>query len=54
MDERTIKVNNEAVRIGSERLLSQLREEGLRYNLWVTGIDRGSTVHVRVPALDQV
>ena len=51
MDTRTIKMNNEALRIGTEHLLTQLRSEGLRYHLWVTGTDRGSTVHLRVAEL---
>ena len=52
MDARCIALNNEAVRIGSERLLSHLRTEGLSYDLWVTGTASGSTVHMRVAALD--
>ena len=51
MDARTIKMNNEALRIGSEHLLTQLRNEGLRYRLWVSGTDRGSTVHLRIADL---
>ncbi|TXM92113.1 hypothetical protein FV232_06345 [Methylobacterium sp. WL30] len=51
MDARCITLNNEAVRIGSERLLSHLRSEGLNYDLWVTGTDCGSTVHLRVDDL---
>lgn len=51
MDARCIALNNEAVRIGSERLLSHMRREGLAYDLWVTGTDRGSTVHLRVSDL---
>lgn len=53
MDTRCITLNNEAVRIGSERLLSQLRREGLRYDLWVTGTSAGSTVHLRVADLTE-
>ena len=52
MDAATIAMNNEAVRVGSERLLEQMRSEGLAYRMWVTGTDRGSTVHVRVTDLD--
>ena len=52
MDPATIEMNNEAIRIGSERLLEQMRSEGLAYRIWVTGTDRGSTVHVRVRDLD--
>ena len=33
MDARLIAMNNEANRIASERLLEQLRDEGLRYRL---------------------
>lgn len=51
MDTRCITLNNEAVRIGSERLLSHLRTEGLDYDLWVTGTASGSTVHMRVEDL---
>ena len=51
MDPRCIILNNEAVRIGSERLLSHLRSEGLTYDLWVTGTAAGSTVHMRVTGL---
>ena len=51
MDAPTIAMNNEAIRIGSERLLRQLQAEGLRYRLWVTGTPRGSTVHMRVSDL---
>lgn len=51
MDTRCITLNNEAVRIGSERLLSHLRSEGLSYDLWVTGTASGSTVHMRVADL---
>ncbi|TXM65812.1 hypothetical protein [Methylobacterium sp. WL120] len=51
MDARCITLNNEAVRIGSERLLSHLRREGLNYDLWVTGSNSGSTVHLRVDQL---
>ncbi|WP_336487782.1 hypothetical protein [Methylobacterium nigriterrae] len=51
MDATLIAMNNEAVRTASERLLRQLRAEGLRYRLWVTGSDRGSTVHMRVSDL---
>ncbi|KQP73095.1 MULTISPECIES: hypothetical protein [unclassified Methylobacterium] len=48
MDARLIAMNNEANRIASERLLEQLRDEGLRYRLWVTGTPKGDTVHLRV------
>ncbi|WP_375466370.1 hypothetical protein [uncultured Methylobacterium sp.] len=51
MDSRCVTLNNEAVRIGSERLLSHLRSEGLTYDLWVTGTAAGSTVHMRVADL---
>lgn len=51
MDTRCIALNNEAVRIGAERLLSHLRSEGLSYDLWVTGTSAGSTVHMRVTGL---
>ncbi|GJE45940.1 hypothetical protein [Methylobacterium soli] len=51
MDAATIVMNNEVVRQGAERMLQQLRSEGLEYRLWVTGTDRGSTVHVRAPSL---
>ena len=52
MDERTIAMNNEASRTSSERLLAQLRQEGLSCRLWVSGGAAGSTVHVRVEGLD--
>ena len=51
MDTRCITLNNEAVRIGSERMISHLRSEGLSYDLWVTGTASGSTVHLRVADL---
>ena len=51
MDARTIQMNNEALRIGSDCLLTQLRCEGLRYRMWVTGADRGSAVHIRIAGL---
>ncbi|GJE59893.1 hypothetical protein [Methylobacterium trifolii] len=51
MDASCIDLNNEAVRIGSERLLSHLRTEGLSYRLWVSGTEAGSTVHMRVAGL---
>ena len=51
MTPATIAMNNEAVRLGSERLLRQLRAEGLHYRLWVTGTASGSTVHMRIPDL---
>jgi hypothetical protein len=47
MDAATIKMNNEVVRQGAEHMLQQLRTEGLCYRMWVTGTDRGSTVHIR-------
>ncbi|MEA1834398.1 hypothetical protein U8607_20095 [Methylobacterium durans] len=51
MTPATIAMNNEVLRLGSERLLRQLHSEGLRYRLWVTGTARGSTVHLRIPEL---
>ncbi|KQU16130.1 hypothetical protein ASG63_12180 [Methylobacterium sp. Leaf94] len=51
MDARLIAMNNEANRIASERLLEQLRDEGLRYRLWVTGTPQGDTLHLRVDQL---
>lgn len=51
MDAAVIAMNNEAVRIASERLLSQLRDEGLSYRLWVTGTAAGSVLHLRVADL---
>ncbi|KQP33533.1 hypothetical protein ASF49_06440 [Methylobacterium sp. Leaf104] len=51
MDARLIAMNNEANRIASERLLEQLRDEGLRYRLWVTGTPQGDTLHLRVNRL---
>lgn len=51
MDARLIAMNNEANRIASERLLEQLRDEGLRYRLWVTGTPQGDTLHMRVNRL---
>ena len=51
MDARTIEMNNEVVRQGAEHMLRQLRSEGLRYRIWVTGTDRGSTVHIRSAGL---
>ncbi|KQO68880.1 MULTISPECIES: hypothetical protein [unclassified Methylobacterium] len=51
MDARLIAMNNEANRIASERLLEQLRDEGLRYRLWVTGTPQGDTLHLRVDHL---
>jgi len=52
MDLGLVAMNNEANRIASERLLAHLRDEGLRYRLWVTGNDRGDTLHMRVDHLD--
>ena len=49
MDARLIAMNNEANRIASERLLEQLRDEGLRYRLWVTGTPQGDTVPACAP-----
>ena len=51
MDARTIEMNNEVVRQGAEHMLRQLRSEGLCYRMWVTGTDRGSTVHIRSAGL---
>ncbi|MDR7038553.1 MULTISPECIES: hypothetical protein [Methylobacterium] len=51
MDEKLITLNNVIIQDSSERLLAQLRAEGLRYRMWVTGTARGSTVHMRVPGL---
>ena len=51
MDFTLIAMNNEANRIASERLLTQLRDEGLRYRLWVTGTPQGDTLHMRVSRL---
>lgn len=51
MDAATIAMNNRTIHGGSEKLLRQLRAEGLRYRLWVTGTGRGSTVHMRVSNL---
>ncbi|KQO44841.1 MULTISPECIES: hypothetical protein [unclassified Methylobacterium] len=52
MDASLIAMNDEANRIGSERLLTQLREEGLVYRLWVTGTAKGSRLHMQVNGLD--
>ncbi|MBO1020481.1 hypothetical protein IPV08_10920 [Methylobacterium sp. SD274] len=52
MDTSLIAMNDEANRIGSERLLTQLREEGLVYRLWVTGTAKGSHLHMQVDGLD--
>lgn len=51
MDTSLITMNNEANRIASERLLTQLRDEGLRYRLWITGTPQGDTLHMRVDQL---
>lgn len=51
MNAALIEMNNEASRIASERLLSQLRDEGLTYRLWVTGTAAGSVLHLRVVGL---
>ncbi|KAB1072453.1 hypothetical protein [Methylobacterium planeticum] len=51
MDAATIAMNNEVVRIGAEQMLRQLRSEGLRYVLWVSGSARGSTIHLRIAGL---
>ncbi|GJD73264.1 hypothetical protein [Methylobacterium goesingense] len=51
MDGSLIAKNNEANRIASERLLEQLRDEGLHYRLWVTGTPTGDTLHMRVDRL---
>ena len=51
MDAETIAMNNEVVRIGAEHMLQQLRTEGLNYQMWVTGTERGSTIHLRIPRL---
>lgn len=52
MDAALIAMNDEANRIGSERLLTQMREEGLVYRLWVTGTPSGSRLHMEVAGLD--
>lgn len=51
MEPHVIEQSNRVVRMASESLLSQLRSEGLRYRLWVTGTARGNTVHMRVDDL---
>ena len=51
MDGSLIAKNNEANRIASERLLEQVRDEGLHYRLWVTGTPAGDTLHMRVDRL---
>lgn len=51
METSLIAKNNEANRIASERLLEQLRDEGLHYRLWVTGTPAGDTLHMRVDRL---
>ncbi|GJE42284.1 hypothetical protein [Methylobacterium soli] len=51
MDDKTIAMNNEVVRIGAEHMLQQLRSEGLHYRMWVSGSERGSTIHLRIPHL---
>ncbi|GJE17004.1 hypothetical protein [Methylobacterium marchantiae] len=52
MDTALIAMNDEANRLGSERLLTQMREEGLVYRLWVTGTSKGSRLHMQVNGLD--
>ncbi len=51
MEAHVIEQSNRVVRMASESLLAQLRSEGLRYDLWVTGTARGNTVHMRVDDL---
>lgn len=51
MDADLVAMNNDANRIASERLLTQLRDEGLSYRLWVTGTPRGSDLHLEVDGL---
>lgn len=51
MDADLVAMNNDANRIASERLLTQLRDEGLSYRLWVTGSPAGSDLHLEVDGL---
>lgn len=51
MDADLVAMNNDANRIASERLLAQLRDEGLSYRLWVTGSPAGSDLHLEVDGL---
>lgn len=51
MQPAVIAQSNRVVEMASESLLSQLRAEGLRYRLWVTGTAQGNTVHMRVENL---
>ncbi|WP_019903670.1 hypothetical protein [Methylobacterium sp. 77] len=53
MDTTLIAMNDEANRLGSERLLTQMREEGLIYRLWVTGTPKGSRLHMQVNGLNE-
>lgn len=52
MDATLIAMNDEANRIATERLLTQMREEGLIYRLSVTGTSAGSRLHLQVSGLD--
>ncbi len=52
MDATLIAMNDEANRIATERLLTQMREEGLIYRLSVTGTSTGSRLHLQVSGLD--
>jgi hypothetical protein len=51
MRPHVIEQSNRVVHMASESLLAQLRSEGLRYRLWVTGTEHGNTVHMRVSDL---